>query len=177
LFFQAPNKKLLARQLLLDPVLGVVALAKEWELEGLEEPELIQLVKDRYTDLIKKQSKKGKEEHRNETQSKTITYYDSDNALEGLAEYNKSGDKDGSPSTELGKRRFKVVKVEEEVTGVGPLLKTKTKLVPKIVEYAIDPVTSKVIQREGINLYKKDGTTNYSGFRTYTGSTIKERVR
>jgi hypothetical protein len=177
LFAQATNKKLLARQLLLDPILGVETLAGNVDIRGLEEPELIQLVKDRYKDLIKKQSQKGKEEHRNETQSKTITYYDSDNALEGLAEYNKSGDKDGSSSTRVGERSFMVVKEEEEVTGVGPLRKPKTKLVPKIVEYVIDPNTSKVIQREGINLYKKDGTINFSGFRSYTGSTIKGRTK
>jgi hypothetical protein len=57
------------------------------------------------------------------------------------------------------------------------LRKPKTKLVPKIVEYVIDPNTSKVIQREGINLYKKDGTINFSGFRSYTGSTIKGRTK
>jgi hypothetical protein len=104
LFAQATNKKLLARQLLLDPILGVETLAGNVDIRGLEEPELIQLVKNSYMDLLKDQSTRGKQEHRDETQSKTITYYDSDNALEGLAEYNKSGDKDGSPSTELGKK-------------------------------------------------------------------------
>jgi hypothetical protein len=177
LFAQATNKKLLARQLLLDPILGVETLAGNVDIRGLEEPELIQLVKNSYMDLLKDQSTRGKQEHRDETQSKTITYYDSDNALEGLAEYNKSGDKDGSSSTRVGERSFMVVKEEEEVTGVGPLRKPKTKLVPKIVEYVIDPNTSKVIQREGINLYKKDGTINFSGFRSYTGSTIKGRTK
>jgi hypothetical protein len=167
LFFQAPNKKLLARQLLLDPVLGVVALAKEWELEGLEEPELIQLIKDRYKDLIKKQSQKGKEEYKNETQSKTITYYDSDSILSGLAEH--AADKTGGGNKDV------ILK-----GGGGYRVKKKTvegKEIWIVARRYIDASGNVITSDSYVPLLKNDNSINYSGFRSFTSADLKTRSK
>jgi hypothetical protein len=171
LFFQAPNKKLLARQLLLDPVLGVVALAKEWELEGLEEPELIQLVKDRYTDLIKKQSERGVEDYDPpKTEPKDSSIFKADDVLQGLNDFVTGTG--GSEDAVVKNKQFKVVQDPRDKNN------------PKVVMYGEDGKVG-----ESINLYVTDklgipmkdargnAILNTRGFRVLTGEYSQIKIK
>jgi hypothetical protein len=158
------NNLLAAQQFLLDPIYGGVGLATEEEVKGKSKKELIILAKNRYKELLKEQSIKGENDYvEPEKESKYKSYFDSDDALEPLAEFAKSGKISGGPTATVGDRRYKVV------TKDG---------VKKIAQIVVNTEGNVVEDWGGaINLYKKDGSINFSGFRAYTGSTRKQQPK
>lgn len=146
------NRLEAARQFLLDPIYGTEGLAKIEDIKELEEKELIILAKKRYKELLKEQSGKGKNDY--VASEKEIP--DVDKQLKGLEEFVRTGQKSGSSSTIVENKRYRVATNAEG----GP---------QKIVEIVVDP-NGDVTEGTGINLYKEDGSINFSGFRAYTGS-------
>ena len=172
---ETDNHLLATQQFLLDPIYGGVSLATEEEVKGKNKEELIVLAKDRYKQLLREQSSKGKNDYvvPEKPGSRYEQYFESDEALKGLAEFVETGGEDGSPVATIGTKRYKVITEEKDVEGTD-----SKKKVYKIIKLIIDPNTSKVIPGgESINVYKKDGTLNFSGFRPYTGSTQKQRAK
>ena len=141
------NHLLAAQQFLLDPIHGTAALATEEEVKGKTKEELITLAKNRYKELLKKQSGKGKNDYEQEGV---------DASLNELEEFGNTGGKDGAPTITVNRKQYRI--------------STKTKGGPKkIVQLVINP-NGDVTEGTGVNFYKDDGSINYSGFRAYAGS-------
>jgi hypothetical protein len=158
------NRLEAAQQFLLDPIYGTDGLAKEEEVKGKEEKELIILAKDRYKQLLKKQSEKGKKDYviPEEPESNFEDFYRTDGPLKSMEEFING--KGGVEEVLDGTSAYRVVK------GTGETDEEKIQNARVYLTNAKGENSSNFI-----NLYRKDPAGTYIlnrlDFRSLTGNT------
>ena len=165
---ETKNHLLTTQQFLLDPIYGGISLATEEEVKGKNKEELIILAKDRYKQLLKEQSSKGKKDYVEPKKpgSKYVNVYRTDTLIKSMDDFVKG--KDGVKEVRDGSSTYQVV-VGEGKTDEEKRMNTKVYLLKA------DGTTGENF----INLYKKDAAgvpiLNRLDFRSLTGDTIPKQ--
>lgn len=169
---ETDNHLLAAQQFLLDPMYGGISLATEEEVKGKNKEELIILAKDRYKQLLKEQSSKGKNDYvaPEKPGSKYRNFYRTDDLIKSMSDF-ILGKKGGTEKVIDGARN--TTYLVEEGEGNTP---EERQMNAKIYLLGADGKKGK----DYIDLYREDAAgvpiLNKLGFRSFTGNTTPTQI-